>query len=68
MVESYQRLYAGAYASKEYVNAVRGLVDTLQKKHRVDQRTRKVVSEDQEESAADEEPLLPEQKKLEWSK
>jgi DNA repair photolyase len=68
MVESYQRLYAGAYASKEYVNTVRALVDTLQKKHRVDQRTQKVVNEGAEEGAPDEELLMPEQKKLEWSK
>jgi DNA repair photolyase len=64
MVESYNRLYAGAYAPKAYVNTVRGLVDTLQKKHRVDQRTRKVIEEEETED----EPLMPEQKKLEWSK
>src|SRR4026209_621416 len=29
MVESYNRLYAGAYASHDYVKAVRGMIDTL---------------------------------------
>ena len=29
MVESYQRLYAGAYAAKDYVQTVRGLIDVL---------------------------------------
>jgi DNA repair photolyase len=38
MVESYGRLYAGAYAPKDYVAAVRGLIDVLKERHRVPQR------------------------------
>jgi DNA repair photolyase len=33
MVTSYNRLYAGAYASADYVKAVRGMIDTLQQRY-----------------------------------
>src|SRR6476661_7801661 len=33
MVTSYNRLYAGAYASPDYVKAVRGMIDTLQQRY-----------------------------------
>ena len=33
MIESYQRLYAGAYAAPEYAKTVRGLIDMLKEKH-----------------------------------
>ncbi len=33
MVESYNRLYAGAYAKADYVKAVRGMIDTLQERY-----------------------------------
>jgi DNA repair photolyase len=33
MVTSYNRLYAGAYASSDYVKAVRGMIDTLQERY-----------------------------------
>jgi hypothetical protein len=38
MVESYNRLYAGAYASPDYVKAVRGMIDTLQQRYDVRRR------------------------------
>jgi hypothetical protein len=38
MVESYHRLYAGAYASSDYVKAVRGMIDTLQQRYDVRRR------------------------------
>ena len=38
MVEGYGRLYAGAYAPPEYVTAVRGILDTLQKRYNVNKR------------------------------
>jgi DNA repair photolyase len=38
MVESYHRLYAGAYASPDYVKAVRGMIDTLQQRYDVRRR------------------------------
>jgi DNA repair photolyase len=51
MVESYQRLYAGAYAAKDYVRTVRGLIDVLKQKHQVDHRTMK--GEETEAAPAD---------------
>ncbi len=38
MVESYNRLYAGAYAKTDYVKAVRGMIDTLQQRYDVGRR------------------------------
>ena len=38
MVESYNRLYAGAYAKPDYVKAVRGMIDTLQQRYDVGRR------------------------------
>src|SRR6476469_814857 len=38
MVESYNRLYAGAYAKPDYVKAVRGMIDVLQERHHVRRR------------------------------
>jgi hypothetical protein len=35
MVTSYNRLYAGAYASADYVKAVRGMIDALQQRYEV---------------------------------
>jgi DNA repair photolyase len=43
MVERYQRLYAGAYASPEYAGTVRALIDMLQERHQVHRRTRIVT-------------------------
>jgi DNA repair photolyase len=63
MVESYQRLYAGAYAPKEYASTVRALVDTLKKRHQVNPGVRReTVPEPDQDSA----PAGPEQKELIW--
>jgi DNA repair photolyase len=64
MVESYERLYAGAYAAPEYVATVRALIEMLQQKHHVNQRVRKV--EVQETGAPDAEPSAPEQREFRW--
>ena len=49
LVESYHRLYAGAYASADYVKAVKGMIDTLQQRHDVRPRRRSAeVEPDQE--------------------
>ena len=41
MARSYERLYPGAYASPEYVGAVRALIDMLQDRYEVNQRARR---------------------------
>src|SRR3954452_664174 len=38
MVEKYGRLYAGAYASADYVKSVRGMIDVLQERHGLGKR------------------------------
>jgi DNA repair photolyase len=35
LVDSYNRLYAGAYAKTDYVKAVRGMIDVLQQRYEV---------------------------------
>jgi DNA repair photolyase len=42
MVDSYTRLYPGAYAAPEYVGTVRALIEMLQEKHQVNRRARRV--------------------------
>jgi DNA repair photolyase len=68
MVTSYNRLYAGAYASSEYVKAVRGMIDTLQQRYDVrGRRPRNVESVPGERrEAADEEKAAPEQAAFGW--
>lgn len=63
MVESYQRLYAGAYAPPEYVRTVRALIDMLQERHHIDRRLRKVK---EEEGDAPDQPSAPEQREFRW--
>ena len=58
MVERYGRLYAGAFAPKEYVETVRDLIDILKERHRVPQRVRDAEPE------LDEAPVNPEQRRL----
>lgn len=43
MAANYDRLYAGAYAPAQYVATVRALIDTLQQKHDVNRRVRRVT-------------------------
>ena len=40
MVESYRRLYPGAYASAEYAASVRALIEMLKERHKVNRRVR----------------------------
>jgi DNA repair photolyase len=63
MVESYQRLYAGAYASPEYARTVRALIDMLQERHQVHRRARR-ISRTSETAAPDTEPADPQQTTL----
>jgi DNA repair photolyase len=66
LVHSYSRLYPGAYAKREYVTAVRGMIETLQQRY--DLRRRRPRSEESvpaeseapyEERAAQEQAALP---------
>jgi DNA repair photolyase len=40
LVESYNRLYAGAYARSDYVTAVKGMIDVLQERYDLRRRRR----------------------------
>jgi DNA repair photolyase len=40
LVDSYNRLYAGAYARKDYVTAVKGMIDVLQERYDLRRRRR----------------------------
>jgi len=64
MVESYERLYAGAYAAPEYVSTVRALIDMLQERHHVDRRRRRIKEEEHEEP--EDESSAPEQGEFRW--
>jgi DNA repair photolyase len=64
MVDSYQRLYAGAYAAKDYVKTVRGLIDVLRNRHQVNQRAFK--EEEKEEAAPADASAPAEQGRFEW--
>jgi DNA repair photolyase len=63
MVDSYNRLYAGAYAGNDYVKAVRGMIDTLQERYEIrgrKQRNEESVPQDPpaEEKAAPQQAAL----------
>jgi hypothetical protein len=62
MVDAYDRLYAGAYASPDYAGAVRALIEMLQEKHDVARRLRRVTVRHE----AMEEEAEPEQERLRW--
>jgi DNA repair photolyase len=63
MAESYQRLYPGAYAAPDYAATVRALVETLQERHDLGRRTRRVTAP----RAAEEPPQeAPEQSQFAW--
>lgn len=66
LIDSYNRLYAGAYARRDYVSAVKGMIDVLQQRY--DLRRRAYASSDSigqdAESAPDEEPVDAEQHQL----
>ena len=69
LVHSYNRLYAGAYAKREYATAVRGMIETLQQRYDLRRRgtrnaenAQSVPSESDdpyEERAAFEQAALP---------
>jgi DNA repair photolyase len=63
LVDSYARLYAGAYAPPEYVGTVRALIDMLQARHQVRERTRKVS---EQEISRGENDAAPEQGEFRW--
>ena len=62
MVDGYDRLYAGAYATPEYVKAVKGLIGVLQEKYDLNRRTRY----DEVEDAAPDPPPAPGQSTFDW--
>ena len=68
LVDGYNRLYAGAYASDEYVGAVRGMIDALQQRY--DLRRRKPRNDESIPEQADysqlEEEKTPEQAAFSW--
>jgi len=65
MAASYERLYPGAYASPEYVGAVRALVEMIQERYDVNRRGRRM---DRTNEAAGQEPWPadPEQATLDF--
>jgi DNA repair photolyase len=70
MVESYDRLYAGAYASAEYVKAVRAMINTLQERHDVRPRRQRVEESvpREPEDGEPEEEAAAEQGTFDWLK
>jgi DNA repair photolyase len=66
MVRSYNRLYAGAYATPDYVKAVRGMIDAIQQAHDVRPRGKKVEDKGSEPDAGAEEKKTADQAVFEW--
>jgi DNA repair photolyase len=65
MVDSYNRLYAGAYARDDYVKAVRCMIDTLQERYEI--RGRKQRNEESvPQYPPAEEKAAPQQAALKW--
>ena len=63
MVDAYNSLYAGSYATRDYVKTVRAMIDTLQQRYDVGpRRPRDTDRVDEKEKAA------PEQAAFGWSK
>ena len=63
MVQSYERLYPGAYASPEYAGAVRAMIEMLQDRHDVGRRARR-TARTKETAGQDAWPADPEQTTL----
>lgn len=63
MVDGYNHLYAGAYASKDYAKAVRAMIDTLQQRY--DLRQRRPRNAD--DAGEGKEKAAPEQAAFGWS-
>jgi DNA repair photolyase len=67
LVASYNRLYAGAYARGEYVQAVRGMIDVLQERYELRRRrARNEESVPAEGLTENQEEAAPEQAALSW--
>jgi DNA repair photolyase len=66
MVDAYNNLYAGAYASKDYVTAVRAMIDTLQQRY--DVRPRRPRNTNALEEEEEKEKAAPTQAAFSWSK
>lgn len=71
MAEGYGRLYAGAYASSEYVASVRGMIDALQTRYDLKRRVRADSSNgnaefDADDEEAGEEKAAHEQAAFDW--
>jgi len=71
MLDSYNRLYAGAYARADYVKAVRGMIDSLQARYDLGRRrfrpeVTEALPEEDGEEAATEEKAAHEQAAFEW--
>jgi DNA repair photolyase len=63
MVEGYGRLYAGAYAPREYVKAVSGMIQSLQTRYEVGKRAMRVTEPAGEENNSSSEA---DQGRFEW--
>ena len=70
MVESYQRLYAGAYATSDYIKSVRGMIDALQERFEVHRRTKQIEGRTSPHAEGgpedDEDQAAPQQATFEW--
>src|SRR3954453_13825006 len=68
LVDSYSRLYAGAYAPGEYVKTVRGMIDVLQRRYDIRGRRSRNEESVPEEGPPKryEERAAPEQAALSW--
>jgi DNA repair photolyase len=68
MVESYNRLYAGAYATSDYIKGIRGMIDLLQQRYAVrrrGERAEESVPEQPDEEGITEKPD-PQQAAFTW--
>jgi len=65
MARSYERLYPGAYASPEYVGAVRALIDMLQDRYDVNRRARR-GARTKETAGQETWPAEAEQSEFDW--
>jgi DNA repair photolyase len=69
MVDSYNRLYAGAYAGSDYVKAVRGMIDTLQQRYEIRGRKQRIEESipREPEGVLDDAEAAPAQAALDWN-
>jgi DNA repair photolyase len=67
MVEKYGRLYAGAYASADYVKAVRGVIDTLQQRYDLGKRKKGEARGGADRSPPETEKAARQQAAFDWN-